>query len=280
MNAAQRLFRLWIVEASKWKRHPYLWVASLGCVGVVLLLGVTQKTVVGGSGFECYKTCFTYGLFAGTIAILVFAATQVAGERQLRTLNMFLVNPVRRVEVVYAKVLMVTLFASFILLLVSASSLLVSQLLFRIADVKRVESLPVLTADQGYNEIINVALYVWAPLVATGISGVLVSTFFDRNRIAVAWTLTLHALMAAVAVVTREHRSFSDWLLYSWIDLSLVRLEEVFRPGAPDLPELVDAGLVPTTIIALDQLLMTSLLYAVGATLAAAMIFRSRDIKI
>lgn len=278
MNSLRRVGRLFRFEWSKWRRHSFPWLCGLGCVGVVMLLGIAQKVVGEGNGFECYRNCFKYGLYTGAVFLLAFAATQISGERELRTLNTFLVNPFKRVELVYAKILVVAVFATLTLAIICGSSLLVSQQLFRLVDVKY-HSAPVLTASEGYREIWTTALYVWPPFIAIAVSGVLFSTFFDSNQAAVGAALSTHALMAALAVVVREHKAFGGWLLFSWIDLSLVRMEEFFRRGGSGLPELFDPG-GARVAVELDALLLTCALYIILATWGASLIFRRRDVKI
>ncbi len=201
-------------ELLKLRHRTIGWAAFALAVVAVLLSAVaarvgqaaTELAAGGGAvaatnGFVAFADGLGFGVGAGSLLLLVYAGLFMAEETELGTAKIVFSKPVRRVEVVLAKGLLLLTLAVVLVLVVAGTSLALAGALHGFGDVversPQGETIYVYhTADVMYGHALRAVPLLVPPLFAALALAFLMSSLFEQSGIAVG--LSFGVLVASM----------------------------------------------------------------------------------
>ncbi|MFH0889190.1 MAG: ABC transporter permease [Planctomycetota bacterium] len=226
-----RIWTLTKIELYKLARQKFFYIAFFLVMAVVIVsvlseLFSSDKTAQI-NGFSTLILGCLNGFKISAFLILIMGSLLFASETTLGTIKTILVAPIRRSELIIAKVITVIILALLFTLLIESISFISSWTIYGFADI----------TDPTFPDIIHLSksamllyiaytfIHIILPLITIGLMGLFVSTFIENAGIAVAISIIVYLIMDTFIVGLFEN--LSTYLFNYYLNYYLATLKDI-----------------------------------------------------
>jgi ABC-type transport system involved in multi-copper enzyme maturation permease subunit len=243
-----RVWTITKIELHKLSRQKIVYGGFFLVITVVVISVLAEKSLEGDSlspvnGFGPLLSGGMNGFKMAAFIILVLGGLLFASETTFGTLKTILIAPVRRSDLILAKVLTVIISALILTLLIEFISFFLAWVIYGFAPV----------TDPTFSEMVHLSkkdmfiymayafLHIVLPLIAIGLMGLLISTLVENAGIAVAVSIVLYLVFDFLIIELFENLSsylFNYYLNYYLAALKNISegvMQEVWKFRALDL---------------------------------------------
>jgi len=226
-----RIWTLTKVELYKLSRQKLFYIGLCLVLAVVALSVLTEKPAGDAkapvNGFGPLVAGCLNGFRITVFLILVIGGLLFASETTFGTLKTILIAPIRRSDLILAKVLSVIITAITFTLLIEASALILSWAMYgfaAITDPTFPEMVHLSKADMLIFTIYTF-LHIVLPLITIGLMGLFISTLVENSGIAVAISIIIYLVLDFFMVGLFEN--LSSYLFNYYLNYYLATLKDI-----------------------------------------------------
>lgn len=226
-----RIWTLTKIELYKLKRQKFFYIAFFLVMAVVIVSVLSERfssdKTAQINGFNTLILGCLNGFRISAFLILIMGSLLFASETTLGTIKTILVAPIRRSELIIAKVITVIILALLFTLLIESISFISSWTIYGFADI----------TDPTFPDIIHLSksdmllyiaytfIHIILPLITIGLMGLFVSTFIENSGIAVAISIIVYLIMDTFIVGLFEN--LSTYLFNYYLNYYLATLKDI-----------------------------------------------------
>ncbi len=215
----QRIIKIVWNEFIKLISQKFTYFSLIALIILVILIGIgvnyfsiEQSTIGSGYLFLLSSVRTVISLF-GVIFILIFSSQLISSESSSGTLQVNLVNPIKRFEFYAAKLIISIFFAMTILAITLLASIVIIRINYSFGDyVER--GLTIFTQGDIFLNLFLCSLLLFFPLLSICCYGLLISTITKNSGTAIGYSIG----SIIIIDVIKERFNISDIVFNSYID--------------------------------------------------------------